>query len=960
MDTYLIKLIQQITDNIKHIEQTLPHWADHSLILALISIIGAALAGAILMLLRNQGKIHIRMLRILRLKQQTETIYATLPVEILIVDRNGKIRLNNQLKSESGNEQKLSDLFDRELCGRLYEVIGNVIDTSQPQTLEFRQGGNWKRATIQQAPAIFDCHCALFCTQNVTETYQLREENHQVNQLLHDILNHLPCEVFVKEYRDLGRYILCNQAFARSNSYADENDPIGKTDYDLYPAELADQFIREDELVLTSQQPHHTEQDVYTPQGTLSHTYTLKTALPRTNGRTLLLGVNFDIKDIVELRMQLFERQALLRILLDHLPVCIVVKDPQDEFRIKLWNQGAEVITGIAASNAIGKQIADLGLEPQFSELVATSDRLVMQTNKSEKLLEQVVFPNGRKTMMMMQRHPFVSNKNQKLLLSIGVDVSHQLELEENHELMQIEQSTFLRQQQILNGCLSTIAIETDFEKTMTEILNTIGSLFHPDRLYLVTADPENASIRFPFEWNSCHSSAKIDKLPKPTLQQLRRHIELLKTRRIYNTTSPEVLGVHEIPEYATRLKALRGFCCNGLWCNGEFWGAFGMSFLHQEYMMTPEDEQLIRSICRILELALEREQKREQLLVAQKEQALIFDSVLTPLLFFDNKMNLLQANSAAYTMGHTTREEAANTPCHHLFCGNNHIAEHCPVRLAIHTGLPQERELMINDRRILAKAQPIFNARGHVTHVIESCFDITRVYEEQQRLAHAVEQIQKSEQTQHRLMLFAENNLRKPLAAICQRMEQLSEFDNTNPFMAELATSLAEINDQLIILLQLAQTEQEQSVPLPLKSDWKQLLQVTKQKNTDQRQPPAFSGQVLLVDDVPMNLKVFSAMMRLLHVPHRICSSGKEALQLVEQEQFSAIFTDLWMPGINGWQLARRLKENPVTAPIPLIAVTADLQAERAHDDNFFAYLSKPLTKDRIARILAQLSHQS
>ena len=68
------------------------------------------------------------------------------------------------------------------------------------------------------------------------------------------------------------------------------------------------------------------------------------------------------------------------------------------------------------------------------------------------------------------------------------------------------------------------------------------------------------------------------------------------------------------------------------------------------------------------------------------------------------------------------------------------------------------------------------------------------------------------------------------------------------------------------------------------------------------------FARPLLLVDDVPMNLKVLEAMLRKLDVPYLACASGAEALELAAKELPCVILTDLWMPGMNGGELAERL----------------------------------------------------
>ncbi len=118
---------------------------------------------------------------------------------------------------------------------------------------------------------------------------------------------------------------------------------------------------------------------------------------------------------------------------------------------------------------------------------------------------------------------------------------------------------------------------------------------------------------------------------------------------------------------------------------------------------------------------------------------------------------------------------------------------------------------------------------------------------------------------------------------------------------------------------------------------------------------PPAThpqKGAILIVDDVPMNLKVLGAMLTRLHRPYISATSGQEALDLAKTHQPSLILTDLWMPGMNGDELARRLQDQTATSKIPILALTADTQFD-LQDSPFAHVLFKPLTLDKISAIL-------
>ncbi len=107
---------------------------------------------------------------------------------------------------------------------------------------------------------------------------------------------------------------------------------------------------------------------------------------------------------------------------------------------------------------------------------------------------------------------------------------------------------------------------------------------------------------------------------------------------------------------------------------------------------------------------------------------------------------------------------------------------------------------------------------------------------------------------------------------------------------------------------------------------------------------------KVLLVDDVPINLKVLAAMLRRLEIESVTAASGEEALELLRQDAgFDAILTDMWMPEMSGYDLAVQIRKQAQFDEIPIAAVTADTQIP-AEEKALFAYiLHKPITIDSL-----------
>lgn len=83
-------------------------------------------------------------------------------------------------------------------------------------------------------------------------------------------------------------------------------------------------------------------------------------------------------------------------------------------------------------------------------------------------------------------------------------------------------------------------------------------------------------------------------------------------------------------------------------------------------------------------------------------------------------------------------------------------------------------------------------------------------------------------------------------------------------------------------------------------------------------------SARVLVVDDVLHNVKLLEAKLRGEYFDVLTAMNGVDALQIIEEDQPDIILLDVMMPGMDGFEVCRRVKDNPVTAHIPIIMVTA------------------------------------
>ena len=117
---------------------------------------------------------------------------------------------------------------------------------------------------------------------------------------------------------------------------------------------------------------------------------------------------------------------------------------------------------------------------------------------------------------------------------------------------------------------------------------------------------------------------------------------------------------------------------------------------------------------------------------------------------------------------------------------------------------------------------------------------------------------------------------------------------------------------------------------------------------------------KILIVDDQEVNVKVLAA--KLNHNEYEIISafSGKEAIQEAKEKFPDVILLDIMMPDMDGYEVARYLKNDPVTKPIPIIMVSALYDEEskvKGREVGVEEFINKPVdTTELLSRVNSTL----
>lgn len=113
----------------------------------------------------------------------------------------------------------------------------------------------------------------------------------------------------------------------------------------------------------------------------------------------------------------------------------------------------------------------------------------------------------------------------------------------------------------------------------------------------------------------------------------------------------------------------------------------------------------------------------------------------------------------------------------------------------------------------------------------------------------------------------------------------------------------------------------------------------------------------LMVVEDDPDGQEVVGRLLRYRKIAHDTAGNGEDALKQLDGH--TGVIIDLNLPGMDGWSLLKQIKNNPRTADLPCVAITAYHSAElaiKAIESGFAAYFPKPLDTTSFVRELERV----
>lgn len=117
--------------------------------------------------------------------------------------------------------------------------------------------------------------------------------------------------------------------------------------------------------------------------------------------------------------------------------------------------------------------------------------------------------------------------------------------------------------------------------------------------------------------------------------------------------------------------------------------------------------------------------------------------------------------------------------------------------------------------------------------------------------------------------------------------------------------------------------------------------------------------AKILIVEDNPINMELATDLLQAAGYAVHQASSAEAGIRLARDEQPDLILMDIRLPGMDGHVAVQTLKQDPVTAGIPTVALTA--QAMKGDEEialraGFDDYIAKPIDTRTFPQVVARL----
>lgn len=654
-----------------------------------------------------------------------------------------------------------------------------AVDSGKPcDSKESVLGFNGIRYTMRILKNVYkraDGHRLLLCiATDISAQVEAEKKLMETNELLQTIIDNLPCALWVKNFTKDDTFVLSNR-YHHQLVGCKEGTMVGKTDRDFHREDMAEKYREDDAKALETPEGIECDEVQISPDGTKRTIHTRKLPLHTgNNGDRLVLGISFDVTELIRSRDELQKSNGILNAMLDNLPACIFVKDPDNEFKYLIWNRAAEKVTGLKTAKVVGSTLQEIARHSTINPAFFHKDDLDLLAGKP--IDKEIIFisPQEETFFFRMKKTLIPLENGSNLILALAFDITDQKMIEQKLTSSTTSLQAYIEQERLISGILEAVVRSDDDEKAIASVLEIIGEKVGADHCYIFSFDYEAGCLRPVAEWCPPETERNLYSLPEFKLSPEDPWFKEFEKKRPFiaeDLEDRETLdGIGNRKDYfeTDRIKSMLGI---GLWKNDQLWGHFELSYTSSKHIFSDRDKKLLQAAAHIIEIILERQRSRTQLEQSEYEKEQILDNIDMPILLFDDSKQLVRVNPAAkaiYGLDRNNRKHGDP------FCEPPGESADCPVRKTLQTHSIQRLNLTLHERNYIVTTKPIFDKSGKLIFVLENAIEITELKRQHDELLAAMETAKAADRAKSHFLATISHELRTPLNAVIGYSELL------------------------------------------------------------------------------------------------------------------------------------------------------------------------------------------
>jgi PAS domain S-box-containing protein len=346
------------------------------------------------------------------------------------------IDCNNRYVEMSGRSKE--DLLEIGNTFSLQKELSD--DDSQSKTTSFRGLFSWirpdgKENIIEYAAKPITIRGKIYSIgidRDVTEEKQMKQALQKEKILLRTLIDNIPDGIYIKD--KACRKTIANLKDIQNMGRKSEDEVINKTDFDLFPKEIAEKFYADDQSIIKTGEPVINREEFFIgPNGDKRWLLTSKLPLRDNNGEVAgIIGIGHDIteKKLFDERLQ--NERNLLKQLIDSLPDLIALKDLEGRY-ILSNNAHLECIGAKSEEDAYGKTSFDF-LSKKNAQKLHNQDMKAINDGVPILDVEDIIYHNKYKEerWYLISKIPLKdSNGKTTGVLGVSHDITNRKKAEE-------------------------------------------------------------------------------------------------------------------------------------------------------------------------------------------------------------------------------------------------------------------------------------------------------------------------------------------------------------------------------------------------------------------------------------------------------------------------------------------------------------------------------------------------